>query len=140
MAAWATGAWAADAWIGTAWATVTSSVTIDTHDGFDDVKRQKDEENRKFKEKKEKLRSDLIKAFDKTFGIPLPEETEPAEMVQAIEENVRQLSKSDISEIEKRVIEKLVSDYRKYEQEKAIYDREEEWDMDAILAIAHLVH
>lgn len=139
MAAWATGAWATDAWHGTAWATTTS----DTHDGFDDhdgEKRRKriDADNKRFKEKKAKLRADLLAAYNKTLGISAHEETEPAEMIQALEDKI--LSEQTLAGIEKRVIERLIANYRQQVQDDNRRVQEEEWDMDAMLAIAHLVH
>ena len=117
---------------------VPSTVVIDTHDAEEKHKR----ERKRFRERNEKLREDLVSAYNRTFGISIPDETEPAEVVQAIEENFRQISEQDIAEVEKRVLEKLVSEYREYEKQKRIYDRkmlEDEWDTDAMLAIAHLL-
>mgnify|MGYP003394693519 CR=1 FL=1 len=125
------------AW-GNSWGSITPTVVIDTHDGD----KRRDAEIKRFKDRNEQIRTDLVAAYNKTFGISVPDETGPAEMVTAIEENFQQISKQDFAEIERRVLEKLVSDYRKYEIEKKVYDRqllEEEWDMDAMLAIAHLL-
>lgn len=108
----------------------------DTHDGG----KRRDAENKRFRKKKAKLREDLALAFNKTLGIEPPEEIEPAQMVQAIEAGISDLT---IAGIEQRVIEKLLADYRQYEREKEAYDkrvREEEWDTDAMLAISYLVH
>lgn len=125
--------------------TLHTRLTADRHDGirYEDVSNEgRDKETKRFRERTETLREDLVAAYNRTFGIAVPQETEPAEMVAAIEENFRQISEQDIAEIEKRVLEKLVREYRQYEQEKRLYDRrmlEDEWDMDAMLAIAHLL-
>lgn len=132
MAAWATGAWATTAWVGTAWATTTAVIVEDdTHDGG----KQRD---KRFKQKKAKLREDLLAAYNKTLGIEPPEEIEPAQMVQAIEDSIGHLSDRTIAEVEQRVIEKLLADYRQYELDRRM--QEDEWELDVMLAIAHYVH
>ena len=105
-------------------------VVIDTHDGGE-------EDRRKFRQRKEQLQQDLVAAYNRTFGISVPEETEPAEMVAAIEENLPQIATHDFAEAEKRIIEKLVVKYREYEEELTRYRLAEEIDEEnEIISIA----
>ena len=116
-------------------------VVSTTNDGDyrrDDKRR--DDEIRKFRQRKEQLQRDLVAAYNRTFGISLPDETEPAEMVAAIEENMPQIARYDVAEIEKRVLEKLVRQYREYEQSNALYEEIEDETEIMLIAAATLLH
>ena len=92
-----------------------------------------EEPHRRHKRRKEKLHDDLLAAYNKTFGITVPQETETVEMVAAIEENLPQIRKTTHLEVERRVLERLLKEHER------IREQEDEWDMDALLALAHVI-
>ena len=116
---------------GAALLTASTAVVIDV---FADDRQQK-----RFKRRQEKLREDLVSAYNNVFGIAMPEESEPAEIVSAAKENFSQAVEVDYLEVERRVLEKLISQYERMAARQAVHDRralEDEWDTDAVIAIA----
>ena len=97
-----------------------SNPIVDYHDGRDDSKKRDAE----FKRKQEELRADLLAAYDRVFGVSMPEDAKAEEIIEAIQ------AKPDYAEVEKRVVEKLIA------RHEEIKRQEDEWDIDTILAIA----
>ncbi len=118
--------------------TLRTRLTADLHDG--EAQKRRDHAIREaFKERNERLREDIVNAYNQTFGIALPEETGLVEVVAAVEEHRAQI---DYAEVERRVLEKFLVEYRNFEQTQRAYDRrilEDEWDTDAMLVMAHLL-
>ena len=108
--------------------------TVVVIDVFADERQQK-----RFKRRQERLREDLVSAYNNVFGIAMPEAAEPAEIVSAAKENFSQAVEVDYLEVERRVLEKLISQYERMAARQAVHDRralEDEWDTDAVIAIA----
>ena len=106
-------------------------VVIDTHDGG---RKRRDNE---FRRRNEKLREDLLNAYNKVHGISLPVETKPDEIIQAYEEHKELIPAKD-----KQVLQALAQEFRRFEVERKAYEKrvlEDEWDMDALTALGHLL-
>ena len=58
-------------------------------------------------------------------------------MVSAIEENLPQIRKLDYLEIERRTLERLLTQYHEIEIEQRRL--EDEWDTDALMALAQII-
>ena len=117
----------------------TSSFSFDSEaavviDVFSDERPQK-----RFRKRQEKLREDLQNAYNRAFGISVDDETPAQEMVSAIEENLPQIKKLDYLEVERRALEKLLSQYHRIERQQAQSRLEDEWDTDAVMAIAQVL-
>ena len=115
--------------------TEIASDAVEVIDVFSDERPQ-----RQFKQRQEKLREDLQNAYNRAFGIAVDEETTAHEMVAAIEENLPQIRKLDYLEVERRALEKLLAQYHSIARQTEERQRlEDEWDTDAIMAIAQII-